>query len=102
MNAKHIVAAFALIASAGAALADGPYPFNQQADQTAVASKTRAEVKAELAQARADGSIPNYSIDAFSATVKTASTVTRQQVRSELATAVHNGEINSIRHGYGS
>jgi hypothetical protein len=102
MNAKHIAAAFVLTAAAGAVLADAPYPAEQNAGQATAPGKTRAEVKAELAQARADGTIPNYSIDWQPAPAKAASTLTRAQVRADLVTAEHNGELDKLRYQRGA
>jgi hypothetical protein len=55
MNAKKIVVSVVLFAAAGAALAETAYP----PETKFVSTKTRAEVIAELKQARAEGLITN-------------------------------------------
>jgi len=100
MKLKHLVTAVALIASAGAVMADSIDDPSTQA--AATSGKTRAEVKAELAQARADGSMPFTDSDAYPVAKAAPSTLTRQQVRMELAKAVQNGEIPSRQESPGS
>ena len=70
---------------------------------SAVASKSRDQVKAELAQARNDGTVHAGSID-YNFVAATAPTKTRAQVRAELAAArasgeyeVLNGEVHAFR-----
>nr|WP_198984420.1 DUF4148 domain-containing protein [Herbaspirillum sp. ASV7] len=53
MNIKNIVVAASLLAAAGAALAEAPYPPETPFHST----QTRADVKAELQRARANGEI---------------------------------------------
>lgn len=53
MNTKQLTAAIVLFAAAGAALAEAPYP----PETNFVSTKTRADVIAELQQARAQGLI---------------------------------------------
>ncbi len=55
MNIKNIVVAASLLAAAGAALAEAPYPPETPFHST----QTRADVKAELQRARANGEIAN-------------------------------------------
>jgi hypothetical protein len=86
MNAKHLIAVLATLAAPAFALA-----------QTAPSASgvTRAQVIAEIAAARADGSLPlseaNYLPHVFAAAATSA--VTRQQVNGELNRARANGEI---------
>ncbi len=82
MNIKKISAAVVMLSLAGAALAEAPYP----ADSKFVSTKTRAEVVAELQQARANGELAINDAtypekDIASAPV---STKTRAQVMEEL------------------
>ncbi|MFC5475447.1 DUF4148 domain-containing protein [Paraherbaspirillum soli] len=51
MNAKQLIAAVAVFAAAGSAFADASYP----PETKVTSSKTRAEVIAEMEQARAQG-----------------------------------------------
>jgi len=53
MNAKNILAALVLVSATGAAMAEAPYP----PETHFVSTKTRAEVIAELKQAREQGMI---------------------------------------------
>ena len=55
MNAKKLTAALVLFAAAGTALAESPYP----PETKFVSTKTRAEVMAELQEARDQGLITN-------------------------------------------
>jgi hypothetical protein len=91
MNIKNIVAAVSslvLLSVAGAAMAEQPYPD----DVKFVSTKTRAEVIAELQQARANGEIING--DAYPGNAAPfKSTLTRAQVRAELAQARARGEL---------
>lgn len=78
MNKLTFIAAIA-IAAAGSAWAD-----DITIDTTAfVSTKTRAEVKAELIQARADGSLAALTADYVPAQ-RFASTLTRQEVIADL------------------
>jgi len=91
MNVKHIIAIATLTITSGAVFADAPYPV----EQPFVSTKTRAQVGAELADARAQGLIGygnNYPI------IKSApGTKTRAEVVAELADARAQGQI-----GYGN
>lgn len=78
MNIKNITVAAALLIAAGAAMAEAPYP-----PETAfVSTQTRADVKAELQRARANGEVAvrnEYPI------VRQASShLTRLQVQNEV------------------
>jgi predicted RNase H-like HicB family nuclease len=91
MNIKNIAAAVSslvLLSVAGAALAEQPYPD----DVKFVSTKTRAEVIAELQQARANGEI--ITGNAYpGAGAPFRSTLTRAQVIAQLAQARARGEI---------
>ena len=88
MNTKHIFAALLLSTTVGAAMAEAPYP----AETTFVSTKTRADVVAELQQARANGQLLVSDRDQNVKVV--ASTKSREEVRAELAQARANGEIS--------
>jgi hypothetical protein len=91
MNIKSIsavVSSLVLFSVAGAALAEAPYPD----DVKFVSTKTRAQVIAELQQARANGEmIVNDQYPDLTAPVK--STRTRAEVIAELQQARERGEI---------
>jgi len=91
MNIKKISAAVLMLSLAGAALAEAPYP----EDSKFVSTKTRAEVVAELAQARANGELPindvSYPDKAMNS--PSTSTKTRAEVIDELKQARANGEL---------
>jgi len=91
MNIKNIsaaVSAIVLFGVAGAALAESRYPDDVQF----VSTKTRAEVVAELQQARANGQI--VSNDNYPGNVgQVKSQLTRAQVIDELKQARANGEM---------
>ena len=55
MNIKHIIAITTLAFTSSAVFADSPYPI----DKPFVSTKTRAEVIAELKEARAQGLLAN-------------------------------------------
>jgi hypothetical protein len=79
MNIKNLVAAVALVAAAGSVFAQ-EYVVP---DEGFVSTRTRAEVIAEIKQARADGTLEfnegNYPVAQAAESVKT-----REQVRAEL------------------
>jgi hypothetical protein len=79
MNIAKIIAATALIAAAGSALAETPYPPQQAFTST----KTRAEVVAEVKQAGGDLGRRNYQ-DTFNP-VPVVSSKTRADVLAELS-----------------
>lgn len=81
MNIKNIVAGVVLFSAVGAAMAEAPYP----EETRFVSTKTRAEVIAELQQARAQGLLQEG--DAYPAEQNFKSTKTRQQVINELKIA---------------
>lgn len=89
MKTKSLIAAVTLFAAAGAALADDTYPYVDHSKF--VSTKTRAEVIAELNQARANGQVAaNTEVVEFNNFV---STKTRAQVLAELNQARTNGEL---------
>lgn len=88
MNAKHLVAAFAVLAATGSVFAqDFVTP-----DANLVSTRTRAEVIAEIAQARADGSLDvrdgEYPVIKNSGTPKT-----RAEVVAKIAQARADGTL---------
>ncbi|WP_050466932.1 DUF4148 domain-containing protein [Herbaspirillum chlorophenolicum] len=92
MNIKNITVAAALLVAAGAALAEAPYP-----PETAfVSTQTRADVKAELQRARANGELAvrnEYPI------VRQASShLSRQQVENEVQQA-SSSKADSLYNG---
>jgi len=80
MNKLTLVAALSLVA-AGAAFADDPTPDNTA---SALSLKSRAQVQAELVQARADGSAKAWSTS-YNPLALAKSEKTRAQVQAELA-----------------
>ncbi|MGZ9709320.1 DUF4148 domain-containing protein [Glaciimonas sp. GNP009] len=90
MNTKQLIAGLIVLAAAGSAFAEAPYP----ADDHFVSTKTRAQVIAELADARAQG-LMNYSDATYPILVAQKSNLTRaqvtQQVQNELDNTVYNG-----------
>jgi Domain of unknown function (DUF4148) len=82
------------IFSAGAALADSPTPDNTSS-QVWSQTKTRAQVQAELVQARADGSIKMTSIS-YNPLAVAQSVKTREAVRAEMLAARASGEAAAI------
>ena len=91
MNIKKISAAVLMLSLAGAALAEAPYP----EDSHFVSTKTRAEVIAELQQARANGELPVNDATYPDKAIVSApvSGKTRAQVIDELKQARANGEF---------
>ncbi len=93
MNTKHIFAALLLSTTVGAAMAEAPYP----AETTFVSTKTRADVIAELQQARSQGQLlvsdRDQGINDRDISAVAHSGKTREQVRAELAQARVNGEM---------
>ena len=80
MNTKQLIAGLVVLAAAGSAFAEMPYP----ADEHFVSTKTRAEVQAELGDARAQGSM-NQGNTAYPTLVSQKSTLTRAQVAKEVS-----------------
>ena len=92
MNVKQIVTPTVYVFAGTAAMAESP----TIVEDNFVATKTRAEVRAELAQARAAGAVVVGEID-LSPTrpAQATSTVTRAQVQAELRNSprVRIGEL---------
>lgn len=86
-----IAATLAVFAAAAGASEATPYP----ADVTAGASKSRAEVQAELAQAMKDGSVQFGEISRGTDT-RIASQKSRQEVRAEVLAAMARGELREV------
>jgi hypothetical protein len=87
---KPILLALALVA-AGAALAESPTP-DHTASHVFAHPKTRAQVQAELKQARADGSIKVWSTQYNPLTVA-KSTLSRAEVQAAVEAARASGEL---------
>ena len=89
------------------ALATGTAAYAQEGtrdfQQPGAATRTRAEVKAELAQARAAGQLDSRG-EAYGGFPReqTASTQTRSQVKAELNAARRAGELQTHNESYGS
>jgi Domain of unknown function (DUF4148) len=82
MNVKHLIAALAVAVTGGSVMAgDTDYPYVDHSN--VVSSKTRAEVIAEIAQARADGTLAVGDTTYPRAPAITKSK-TRAEVRAEL------------------
>ena len=81
MNIRNISAGLVLLTVVGAALAEAPYPVESEF----VSTKTRAEVIAELQQAREHGLV--VTGDEYPAPAVAKSSLTRQQVQDELKQA---------------
>ena len=86
--AKNLFAGLLLTTTVGAAMAEAQYP----AETRFVSTKTRADVVAELQQARANGQLLVSDRDQNVKVV--ASTKSRDEVRAELAQARANGELS--------
>src|SRR5471032_2485368 len=80
MNLKHIVASVSLLAIAGAALADS--------------GKTRAQVAAEVVQARAAGLLDTNDAT-YPVIPAVASTLTRAQVQAQVVQARAAGQLDT-------
>ena len=83
MNAKQLIALSILAVAGGAAFADDI----TIANDAFTSQKTRAEVTAEVLQARAAGQLQFASEVDAGTPVATTSTLTRDQVRAELRNA---------------
>lgn len=91
MNAKKLTAAIALLIAAGAASADSTYPYVDHSDF--VATKTRAEVQAELHSAIAQNPV-NRNIEYIEFT-NSGSGKTRAEAHAELEKAYAEGQYAS-------
>jgi len=85
MNLKHIVASVSLLAVAGFAMADS--------------GKTRAEVQAEVVQARAAGLLDTNDAT-FPVIPAVASTLTRAQVQAQVVQARAAGQLDTSDAAY--
>lgn len=86
MAIHHLAAALVLTVLSGSVLAEAPL-------SNSATPKTRAEVVAELIQARANGEL-NISDADYPSTPKFVSSKTRAQVIAELAQARARGEVD--------
>ncbi|WP_075256193.1 DUF4148 domain-containing protein [Herbaspirillum camelliae] len=93
MNTKHLFAALLLSTTVGAAMAEAPYPVESKF----VSTKTRADVIAELQQARSQGQLlvtdRDQGLNGADTRAVAQNGKTREQVRAELAQARANGEM---------
>lgn len=83
MNAKQALALVALAFAGTAAMADDITIANDHS----VSLKTRAELRAEVIQARQNGTMPQYGEVDAAAPAAAKSALTREQVRAELRNA---------------
>jgi len=81
MNIKKITLAAALMIAAGTAMAEAPYP----PETPFVSTQTRADVKAELQRARANGEITVRN--EYPVVRQPSSQLSRQQVQSQVQQA---------------
>ena len=81
MNIKNITLAAALMIAAGTAMAEAPYP----PETPFVSTQTRADVKAELQRARANGEITVRN--EYPVVQQPSSHLSRQQVQSQVQQA---------------
>jgi hypothetical protein len=91
MNTKQLIAGLVVLAAAGSAFAEAPYP----ADDHFVSTKTRAEVQSELAEARAQG-LMDYNDATYPILAAQKSNLTRAQVKQQ----VPNKLDNTVYNGY--
>lgn len=95
MNAKQLIAAVAMFAAAGATFAGETAEY---VDYTKVKStKTRAEVRAELEQAYAEGKVGQYA--EFVEHTQVASTKSRDDVRKEAVQAAKSQQNRGLYFG---
>ena len=97
MNVKQIAIAVSLVLAGTAAMA-------VEATQWNSPTVTRAEVKQELARARANGELEEVgeAYGGFHHADLRKSTVTRAEVKQELARARANGELEDVGETYGN
>ncbi|MFZ6646259.1 DUF4148 domain-containing protein [Undibacterium sp. TJN25] len=103
MKATQVIAAAVLALTGATAFASGyqvggeeyaSFPIPNTFSKTAASSKTKAEVRAELVQARAEGQL--IGGEEYVSTVgKTSSTVSRDDVKAEAIKAAKNGSHNT-------
>jgi hypothetical protein len=80
MNARQLIAGLAILAAAGSALADAPYP----PETPFVSTKSRADVQAEVAQAQKDGTL-NQARSEYPTVAAASKPVTRAEVVSQIS-----------------
>ncbi len=101
MNAKHLIAAAAVLSATASAFAQTA--FVQTGDYIeppmVVSTKTRAEVIAELHQARADGAL-NYADRSYPVLKAETSRKTREQVQAELVQYRAQHPYGGLDHDY--
>jgi deoxyribose-phosphate aldolase len=98
MNTKKMIAALALSTLAGSVFAAGQ---NEFVDYTNVKTeKTRTEVRAELAEANAQGQVTHAP--EFVETARVASTKSRDEVRKEATQSAKAVERNTSFVNYGA
>jgi len=98
MNVKQLAAAVSLFTVAAAAMASEATQWNPPAGHL-----SRAEVKAELLRAEANGEVARgEAYDGYDYSDTRQSTVTRAEVKQELARAIANGELEQRGETYGS
>lgn len=90
MNIKQLVAAATVLAATGAAFAEARYPV----DTPFVSTKTRAEVRAELEQARAQGLLTWGESRNYPVSAPVRSTRSREEVRAEAIEAMKHPQRN--------
>lgn len=95
MNRKPLIAAALLaLAATTSAFAGGEYdPLSLYAQPATASTLTRADVKAELARARAAGELRADHDERLFQRAETGSTRTRAEVKAELAQAIADGSI---------
>lgn len=90
MNCNQLIVALALAAAATSSFSQEATPDTWQ---NVVSTKPVEQVRAELARARADGTIKAWSAGYME---KIASGKSREQLRAEVAAARRSGELQSI------
>jgi hypothetical protein len=94
MNAKHLIAVVSVLAAGSTFAQEFVAP-----DAGFVSTKTRAEVIAELQQARADGSL-EISEYGYPVIPQTGTPKTRAEVVAEVEQARADGTLNISEYGY--
>ena len=95
MNATRQLIATVVLAVVGAGSAIAQEATPDTWIDAATASKSRAQVQAELAQARKDGSVKAWSAN-YDFVGRTSSAKSRDQVRTEALAARDSGELAAI------
>ena len=89
MNIKQLIAAATVLAATGAAFAEA-----RPVDTPFVSTKTRAEVRAELAQAQAQGLLMRRERQNYPVSAPVRSTRSRDEVRAEAIEAMKHPQRN--------